>query len=758
VALMRTLAAVCQQQGGVAAAQGEQPQLAFGLLRAASELHLALAAQQDAVAAVPSSGGLVQAAVQAACCAAFQFLEEQRQPCGGTALLDDCRRLVEGARRQLEADDAAGQGSWQATAPALRLLQLEFAVATYGRDPQQQKAALQAMAQHPGASVGAFSACGRLSSAAGKPWSSSSSNVACIAFGFALRVALQKELSPKEAEQAAGAVGALLRATSSNAVRLKVCERAVQLVQHLQQQGQAFPAAELQWLVSTCWNHSVSAADGSSALRYGQLALQMLQQQPREGDRRLEALLQRGLEPLQRKVQEAAAAAALEGGEPQQEQRSEAAVPAAAQQEQAQGRAAQEAAGSPAAPSSQPDDALLAAGPEQDPTAGAAAGAAAAAAAAMEVDEVVPATPESPAAAAAPTAAQPAQEQASPSELSRPSPPQQPGSSRLAGQPRRRAQAAEADDVMLLSVEDDGTQQPAVPFMRLPFTHLAAAASARPPAPAADQPALLAAGPATAPGPEPSAPAGQEVRLTQQLEGLQRALRQQDAGGSAELGADALQPSLAAAAAAAAAAGVAEEQHEEEIPATQVVCPDEAPSQPQMEHPAEQPAAAAAAAGADEGGAGSQGKGDQDQQRAEEADPQEGSAAAEQVPAAEELEQGEPGAAAQQDASTRPQPALLQPAVKALMQRFQPPRRRLPGAGQVGAAAVAVEPAAELRRPVFKRKLLTHVLGGDGSAAGENGVSDGEGGQQPERKKPRQASGAGAVARRQVVMSDSEPE
>ena len=244
MSLLSKLAAVCQQQGGAAAAAG-QLQQAFDMLSTASKLRLAPAA----CAAAGGDCSQLQAAVQAACCIAFKLLEQQPSR---TALLDDCSRLASSARQQLLAA-AQDQEGWHSTAPALRLLQLQFAVATYGRDLQQQKALLQAMVQHPLVTLRHLCSCGKLSGAAGQPWCAA--NVACIAYGLALRLATQQqELLGQQAQEAAAAVSSLLQCTRSSTVRLKVCERAVQLMAQLGQQGQQYPAAELQWLWITCWN------------------------------------------------------------------------------------------------------------------------------------------------------------------------------------------------------------------------------------------------------------------------------------------------------------------------------------------------------------------------------------------------------------------------------------------------------------------------------------------------------------------------
>jgi hypothetical protein len=836
VALMRRLAALCQQQGGLAASIDEEPQLAFGLLRTASQLHLALAGLQGAAGKVAagSSGAALQAAVKAACCAAFQLLEDEP---GRTAPLDVCRDLIAAARHQLQAE-AGGEGAWQATAPALRLLQLEFAAATYGQDQHQQKAVLQAMVQHPDSSVRALTSCGYLSSATGRPWSSSSSNVACIAFGFALRLAMEQQLPPQDAQEAAAAVSALLSATSSNAVRLKVCERAVQLMAHLQQQGQAYPAAQLQWLCSTCWNHSARAqaqGDDSGALRYMQLALQMLRQQPREGCQHLQALMQQGLEQLQQKLQarsaeqepapaqggsKAAAAeagggstracatpagtlTAVEGAE--QEQQPEAAEliavdPGAAEGAAAVQDAAVSAGASPAlaaeaepAPCSQPRassgssalDARL-----QAPV-GTAAG--------LEEDEnVVQATPESPAAeveaAAAPLAALPmlpspvtaiqpptlrhapaaagtaasksspqcslpraaaaapggqaapeattgdAAEAPSSCAAAQQGSPQAPEEGQGQGQAQIQGKGkggAEADDVMQLSLEEDGSQQPAIPFL-LPKMHLAAA-----PFPAAADRAPLR---------KPAAK--DELRLTQQLEGLRQTLQLQHArsaggqhaGPSRAAGAEPAQPSNDSPCRKEGAGAAAEDDDEqEEIPATQVVCTDEPIHQPQqLAGPAAvpvQPAPVAATAEGDDEAAAADGQHDSTADGCQQlpANNEEDGGDKERPGTQEEGGQGPGGAAL----SLPLKPAAAKARKGLLMQRFQPPRRQVPD-----------EPAG---KPSLKRRP-GHLGGGgssaDSAAAAVDDAPVGDGRQQ-EHKRLRQASGTRGV-RRQVVMSDSD--
>ncbi len=298
-------AAAITKQHGVAAASAEELDVAFDLLSSACKLSLAVSSTPSPLPAhvsSSSSSSQLLMTLQAACCIAHKLLEQQP---GRTALLDECRQLLDMARHEIQAA-AAAQGeedTWLSSAAALQLLQLEFATATYARDQQQQKALLQAIVQHPLVTVCLLTSCGQLCNAAGRLWTNTS--VACIAFGLSLRIAMLAKLPPDQLQAAAEAINSLLKGTRSNAVRIKVCERAVQLMAQQQKQEQQYPASHLRWLYSTCWNHAVTAqeqADFTSSVKYGQLAVQMLKHQPGDSAQQVQALMQQRVEKLQQQV------------------------------------------------------------------------------------------------------------------------------------------------------------------------------------------------------------------------------------------------------------------------------------------------------------------------------------------------------------------------------------------------------------------------------------------------------------------------
>lgn len=301
-------AAAITKQHGIAAASAEELDVAFDLLSSACKLSLAsssMASPLPAHARSGNSSSQLLMTLQAACGIAHKLLEQQP---GRTALLDECSQLQDMARQEMRAS-AAAQGeedTWPTSAAALQLLKLEFATATYARDQQQQKALLQGIVQHPLVTVCLLTSCGQLCNAAGRLWTNTS--VACIAFGLSLRIAMQAKLQPDHLQAAAEAINSLLKGTSSNAVRIKVCERAVQLMAQQQKQDQQYPASQLRWLYSTCWNHAVTALeqdDFNSSVKYGQLAVQMLKHQPGDSAQQVQALMQQRVEQLQQQVKAA---------------------------------------------------------------------------------------------------------------------------------------------------------------------------------------------------------------------------------------------------------------------------------------------------------------------------------------------------------------------------------------------------------------------------------------------------------------------